>query len=77
MPPCLPVCRVSDWQWCPLNFFHNIWHTHLQGYCSLTDVPRLKHLLEKLGLYRRLHAPAVLLRQQERAIRRRMGMGLS
>ena len=28
--------------------------------------------MEKVGLYRRLHAPATLLRKQERAIQRRL-----
>jgi hypothetical protein len=42
----------------------------LQGWCTLTDVARLKYLLEKVGLYRRLHTPAALLRRHERDIQR-------
>ncbi|KAI3436820.1 hypothetical protein D9Q98_006230 [Chlorella vulgaris] len=41
-----------------------------QGWCTLTDVARLKYLLEKVGLYRRLHTPAALLRRHERDIQR-------
>lgn len=44
----------------------------VQGWCTITNVRRLIYLLEKVGLYRRMHAPSALLRQQEREIRRRM-----
>lgn len=43
-----------------------------QGWCNLFDVERFKFLMEKLGLYRRLHGPQLLLRQHERQIRWRM-----
>ena len=42
-----------------------------QGWCALQDVPRFIYLMEKVGLVRRVLMPQVLLRQQERAIRRR------
>ncbi|KAL4457894.1 hypothetical protein ABPG75_012759 [Micractinium tetrahymenae] len=42
------------------------------GWCTLSDIERFKFLMEKLGLYRRLHGPQVLLRQQERQIQRRL-----
>jgi hypothetical protein len=47
----------------------------LQGWCSLHDVDRLKHLLVKLGLLRRVLAPQAVLRGHERAIRTRMRYG--
>lgn len=55
-PPALPACLLP----------------RLQGWCNLTNVKRFKHLMLKLGLYRRLHAPAALLRQHERRIRQRL-----
>lgn len=48
-----------------------------QGWCNLTDIERFKYLMLKLGLYRRLHAPAALLRQHERRIRQRMAAAAS
>lgn len=44
----------------------------LQAWCNLFDIERFKFLMEKLGLYRRLHGPQLLLRQQERQIQRRL-----
>ena len=41
-----------------------------EGWCTLTHLPRFLYLMEKLGLYRRIHGPQILLRQQERAIQR-------
>ena len=41
----------------------------LQGWCTLTDIGRFKHLMEKVGLLRRVLGPQILLRQHERAIR--------
>ena len=43
-----------------------------QGYCTLTDIERFKFLMEKIGLYRRLHGPQILLRRQERQIQQRL-----
>ena len=40
-----------------------------QGWCTLTDIGRFKHLMEKVGLLRRVLGPQILLRQHERAIR--------
>lgn len=42
--------------------------TPLQGWCSLTDIPRITYLLEKIGLYRRIHLPAMVLRHHEQRI---------
>ena len=43
-----------------------------QGWCTLTNVDRYKYLMEKLGLYRRILAPQLLLRQHERQIQSRI-----
>jgi hypothetical protein len=37
-----------------------------QGWCSLTNIPRFIHLMEKIGLMKRVLLPQAILRQQER-----------
>ncbi|KAL6776982.1 hypothetical protein ACKKBF_B19730 [Auxenochlorella protothecoides x Auxenochlorella symbiontica] len=49
--------------------------TKLKGWCELKDVERLKHLLQKIGLFRRISGPSILLRQHERAIQALMHAG--
>ncbi len=46
--------------------------TSFQAWCNLFDIERFKFLMEKLGLYRRIHGPQLLLRQHERQIQRRL-----
>ena len=63
----LPVC----WSWLHVLSTHPIPPRPAppyQGWCTLTDIPRFIYLMEKVGLYRRLHTPATLLRQHERRI---------
>lgn len=50
-------------------------HSTPQGWCELKDVERLKHLLQKIGLFRRISGPSILLRQHERAIQALMHAG--
>lgn len=56
---------------------HTHIHPFLQGWCELKDVERLKHLLQKIGLFRRISGPAILLRQHERAIQGMIPPGLA
>ncbi|PRW56345.1 glycosyltransferase-like protein [Chlorella sorokiniana] len=43
-----------------------------QGWCTLSNIDRFKFLMEKVGLYHRVHGPQALLRQHERRIQERM-----
>ena len=40
-----------------------------QGWCTLSNIERFKYLIEKLGLYRRIQGPQLILRLHERVIR--------
>jgi len=37
-----------------------------EGWCALTNIPRFVHLMEKIGLFKRVLLPQAVLRQQER-----------
>ncbi len=39
-----------------------------QGWCTLANIERFKYLMEKVGLFRRIYSPQLILRLQERAI---------
>ena len=43
-----------------------------QGWCALSNISRFIHLMEKIGLYRRVLLPRVLLQQHERSIQKKL-----
>ena len=47
----------------------NVTRSSPQGWCTLSDIGRFKYLMEKLGLYRRIQGPQLILHLHERAIR--------
>ena len=52
-------------------------YSQANGWCALSNIPRFIHLMEKVGLMKRVVLPQEVLRQQERRIEKRLRRGAS